>query len=292
LEIDQILNDLNNLRLKTERKLTLFIICVIILAFLLLKSIPIRTMEEGFANVFVILIVITIVIIQFGKKVIVQKYRNTFKISVIPLLLKQFGNKITYSQLGLEENYASRTGMFGHFTKYSSEDTVNGKIDDVNFKCSDVKLGYYSGSGKHRRYVPVCHGQLYIFDFNKQFKTNTIIRERNGKPSSNLSKIELENVQFNNQFNIYSNNQHDTFYILTPHFMEKLLLLESKHAGDLFMAFYNNQLYLGIHNNKDRFEPPLFEPITNNTIAAQLSDLKIIKNLIEELRLNEKIFII
>ncbi|HHU55919.1 MAG TPA: DUF3137 domain-containing protein [Acholeplasmataceae bacterium] len=279
---------LNKMRRKVLRRL---VISYLVLFFLGIISLSVVSKNDFDFDSLNVLWGIIIVIGIFTHRLILKNYRKRFKAEIVPIAIEQFGKDITYTPEGISSHYAKITDMFGYFTSFKSEDTVFGKIEDVDFKCADVKVGFYRGSGKNRRYVKVCHGQFYIFDFNKRFRTSTVIREKSLRRPSGLEKIELESVDFNNTFKIYTSNPHDAFYILTPHFMEKLILLERNHPGDLYIAFYNNQLFIGINNDKDRFEPPILSDINPTTIQSQLDDLYIIKDIIIELKLNNKIFI-
>ena len=66
-----------------------------------------------------------------------------------------------------------------------------------------------------------------IFDFNKNFKSNVQVIsndfiKRSLPHIKNNKKVKLEDIEFNKMFKIYSEIEHDAFYILTPHFMEKI----------------------------------------------------------------------
>lgn len=292
MDIQKTMDHLNEMRKKVLGQLTIFYIVMAIIEIIILVMITpfLIKVEEGI-KVIVYEIGGYVGLVIWLTRLIVKKYRTTFKKELIPITLKLFGKDIKYSPEGISRGVVEAVDMFGHFTKYTSEDTVSGVIKEVSFDCADVKLGYYTG-GKNKRYVKVCHGQLYIFDFNKRFRTRTIIREKKVKKPDGLEKMEVESIDFNKKFYIYSNNEHDAFYILTPHFMEKLDELEAKHDGNLYIAFDNSKLYIGIDNNIDRFEPPILSEVSQETIDAQIGDLKIIEEIIEELRLNNKIFIV
>lgn len=66
-----------------------------------------------------------------------------------------------------------------------------------------------------------------IFDFNKNFKSNVQVIsndfiKRSLPHIKNNKKVKLEDIEFYKMFKIYSEIEHDAFYILTPHFMEKI----------------------------------------------------------------------
>lgn len=69
-----------------------------------------------------------------------------------------------------------------------------------------------------------------------------------------FEKIEIENQDFNKEFDIFSEDELDAFRILTPHFVEKVEDLNNHISGDLLLCFRDNKLYIGINNNYDFFE--------------------------------------
>lgn len=288
MEFKNILKKLNNIRKKTLLYL-IFFYGVIILSSIFLLSLGTKIANRLDPNIIFFLMLPIVFIIIIGHKQIIKKYRSTFKQEVIPIAFEKFGEDLYFFNDGIAKEVVKKTDMFGYFTVYKSEDRIQGTIQGVQFESSDVRLGYYTG-GKNRRYVPVCHGQLYIFDFNKNFKSTTIIREKMRAKPSGLERIKLENPLFNSKFYVYSNNKHDAYYILTPHFMEQLIILENNHPGNIFMAFDNSQFYLGIHNRINQFEPPLLEEISQETIVSIINDLNIIKNIILNLKLNNDLF--
>lgn len=279
---------LNQLRKSTVKKIIIVLLPLIIFNVLAIRQI-IESSPDMF-QIYIFVLIISIMIYTVLYRLVIKKYRKKFKIEMMSIAIEEFGHPLEYSMEGLPKRVAEKTNMFGRFTVYKSEDLVSGSIDGVSFESSDVKLGYYTGSGKNRRYVRVCHGQLYVFDFPKNFTSKLILRERNILSPSGLKRVKLESIEFNKQFYIYSDNEHEAFYILTPHFMEKLMILEKRHPGNLFLAFDQNRLYIGIDNNLNRFEPPILNAITEETLSDQLYELKLIKDIIKVLNLNQDIF--
>ena len=104
--------------------------------------------------------------------------------------------------------------------------------------------------------------------------------------------IETEDVEFNNSFNIYAQNEHEAFYILTPSFMEKLKKIDKKiqSAGIRFL-FNNNKLHIGINNSDDAFEFDELEEINEQEIETNMeNDIRLIMDLIDELDLTNDLF--
>ena len=120
-----------------------------------------------------------------------------------------------------------------------------------------------------------------IFNFNKEFKANFQVVEKNFSVSkigesvfknSKFEKVEMEGIKFNEEFTIYAENAHDVFYILTRQIMEKLHELNEKIDGELYFGFINNKLYI-IKSAKVFFPDENFNDLIfkNNFINGKLS---------------------
>ena len=68
----------------------------------------------------------------------------------------------------------------------------------------------------------------------------------------------MESIDFNSELKAYTDIDHDAFYILTPHFMEKLLFLDKKYNDKINFSFINNKLYISIDTRRDTFDIKLF----------------------------------
>lgn len=66
--------------------------------------------------------------------------------------------------------------------------------------------------------------------------------------------IEVENEVFNNQFEIKTNNQQMTFYILTPQFMENIVRADEMANGYTNIEFRDKNAFISINNGRDSFE--------------------------------------
>ena len=85
---------------------------------------------------------------------------------------------------------------------------------------------------------------------------------------------------------VYAENEHDAFYILTPHFMEKLKELDNKFNADLLFGFVDNKLHIAVDNYEDSFEHNVFEEINEASIENEIiKDIKLITDFVKELNL-------
>lgn len=179
--------------------------------------------------------------------------------------------------------------------RFHSEDLLTGKIDGVRFEASDVQLQErrqrQTKNGTQTYYVTYFKGQMYVFDFNKDFEGYLQVLE-NQRPQSRrkYERVKLESIEFNKKFNTYSTNQHTAFYILTPQFQERLMALERAHPGKIGFSFVDNQLHMAINNNKSNFTIHIFRRIDEALIKAFKEDLQVLYNIIDELKINKRIF--
>ena len=121
------------------------------------------------------------------------------------------------------------------------------------------------GNGEHE--VTLFKGALFKYTFFKKFKDNLyIIPNQTGyngkvkhnlfgdekseynpvKTEKNLKKCRLEDVEFNELFSVYSENDEETFFILTPQYMSLMKDLYKKNNGKIRFKFSDNHMYIAI----------------------------------------------
>ena len=202
---------------------------------------------------------------------------------------------------GITEDTIESTGMMQMGNDYESGDLIEGSYKGVGFKQSDVCIQQIT-SGKHTRIETYFSGRWMIFDFNKRFRADLQVCEREFmhacsfggifSKGEKLHTLETESVAFNRAFSVAAENDSEAFYILTPHFMEKLLEVKAKISGDLLFCFIDSQLHVAINDEHNNFEPNMAVPIDVDSIRRSvLADLEPITELINILRLDNRFFI-
>lgn len=238
-----------------------------------------------------------------------SQYRKSIKQDIFPHVFSFFGTDYSYdadaSSVTVEALKPS--GIIPRYNSGgdSNEDLVRGSYQDVALEFFESQL--VSGSGKNRR--TVFRGMFITLSMNKNFHGHTIVKRDLGKLGnffgdkfSKLDNVKLEDPVFEEQFEVYSSDQVEARYLLTPAFMERLLHLESviggvkknskkaKRRSGIQVAFYENKLLLMISTGKDRFEVGnINEPVTFiEDINTILSEMKDIFAIIEHLKLHEQ----
>lgn len=227
-----------------------------------------------------------------------KEYKNTF-------VLKSLNNifeDIKYNpNNGFKEEYIEKIGMLDTGDSYSSNDYVSGKYKNISFEQSDIHIQEKheeenADGKKETEWVTTFMGRLMIFDFNKNFKANIQVTNwlfsANTLPwSKRFTRVKMEDNEFNNLFTVYAESEHEAFYILTPHFMEKLKEITKKLKCGVMFCFVDNKLHIAVDNYKDSFEYNVFNPINEKGIEESITkDIKLITNFVEELDLDNDLF--
>lgn len=225
-----------------------------------------------------------------------RKYNNQYRIYVKDIVLKEelesvFSDvKVDFTNgFSLDEVKSYR--LVDTYSTFESDDYIEGRYQNCFFRRSDIHIQEIVQSGKSRTRVTRFKGQWLIMDFDKQFSKYTVIKEKqmlaNGKPGGffnsidGASKIEFEDEKFNKQFVVYTTDGHEAFYLLTPHFMEKIIQLEYKHQGRVYVGFINSQLHVAIDSRENLFELSIFNTFDEAYLRQIKSEIEIILDLIQ-----------
>ena len=250
--------------------------------------------------------IIVVVIVLIGKnrvngkdiKTFYKEFKNVF---VKRMLETRFSNLVYNYQNGFSEEYIQKMGMINTADSFDSNDYISGTYKSINFEQSDMHIQEEhettDDDGHTTTYwVTIFLGRLMKFENKKNFKADVQIAS-NGFEASRLpyykkfTKVKMEDVEFNKMFKTYAESEHDAFYILTPHFMEKLKDIKKKLNCGVMFCFIDSKLYIAINNNKDSFEYNVLKPINEKVVEENMSkDIDLITNFVDELNLDNNLF--
>ncbi len=232
-----------------------------------------------------------------------KEYARQFKAAFVEIPMNHTFSHVFYDgEKGLNQDLIRHTGIMALGNIYHSNDYVSGSYRDVHFTRADVIIQQHVSTGKTSYTVTYLNGRWLIFDFNKNFhfdlqiidkdfiasqKKNSIFTESNER----RHRIKLEDMEFNELFQVYCQDDHEAYYILTPQFMAVLKELKETLGGALMLGFIDNQLHVAIHTNKDAMEPKLFEKPDFNRIQQEVQgEIDVIINIIDSLELDRDLY--
>lgn len=222
-------------------------------------------------------------------------YRNAVKDFIFPKIFSFFGPDYTYQRFAvIDYNKLQSTAIMPICNFYNSEDLVTGIYKNVGIELYELTLKY----DEHKRNKTQFKGLIIQLTMNKNFKGHTIIKNDRGalvnflsSTSSSLEKVRLEDSRFEGEFDVFSTDQVESRYLLTPAFMERFRKLKAvSRSPQIEAAFLNNNLILKISLNYNRFEPSsILQPATfEDDIKILISEMSLIFEIIDVLKLNEK----
>lgn len=138
-------------------------------------------------------------------------------------------------------------------------------------------------------------GVIVELDMNKNFEGHTFILEKdnikdNLSVSGTYQKVNLEDYEFEQIFNVYSQNQIEARYILTTAFMERLKKLKEIYkAKYIRTAFKNDKIVILIHTGRDMFQMAGSSKMTKETFVQLFDEITAVLDIIDILKLNKKL---
>ena len=154
---------------------------------------------------------------------------------------------------------------------FESEDLLLGTYEGVNFKISDVTTKKLVYRDNKRKVEEIFEGQVlcfYKFDDTKIsnghlqiFKTEFLSNIIGWKAEH---KIYTENESFNNRFKIYSDDEHNAYYILTPQLIQKIIEFSDAIGEQISLSFNDNKLFIAI-KRESMFDALVDKPVYEQT---------------------------
>ncbi len=149
-----------------------------------------------------------------------------------------------------EINGVNITGIVDLVTNFSSVGNITSPASSSSYSSSRRR--------KHRSREVNFKGVVIQIKINKDFSGNTVIRPdslMHFSPDSKLKHTTLEDVQFERKFDVFTTDEVEARYLITTAFMDRLNNLKMAFNIDkISCAFYNQNLLIGLHTNKDLFK--------------------------------------
>lgn len=182
----------------------------------------------------------------------------------------------------------------------SLEDEISGNHEQVTFSLceahlEDKRTRTDSDGRTETYYVTVFRGLLARFTFPKEFSGRTIVLSDGGFLGNLFGgvggkgeRVRLEDPRFEKLFEVYSSDQVEARYLLTPTFMERATELTGLLKGKLQLAFDRDRLLLTINGGDDRFEGgSMFSSFNDPEAVAKIArEVGIVFRIIDALRLD------
>ena len=174
-------------------------------------------------------------------------------------------------------------GVVPGWDRSSFEDLVTGKRGEVDFELFEAHLEEKrtttDSKGRTRTtWVTVFRGQCLKLDFHKRFFGRTLVTRDAGffnrfGGGNGMQRAMLEDPVFEKIFEVYTTDQVESRYLLTPDFMQKLVDLETVFKGGKLKAAFDGGEMLITVQGGNLFEPgSMFKPLDSADRVRELLD--------------------
>ena len=240
-----------------------------------------------------------------------KNYYSRFKIEVIQEIIKFINPNLDYNPNDkISQDIYKSAGIFlKGVDRYSGDDYVSGYNGKTQIQFSELHTQYkvvtYDSKGRPQtQWHTIFRGIFYSADFNKEFNTQTYVLTDTaeklfgflGTKFQKINKshgelVKLENPEFEKKFVVYSKNQTEARYLLSPALMDRIVDFINNSKKNIQLSFVGTRLYIAIPFNKSLFEPKLFGDIIGiDNVIDYYNDLLLANRLVDDLNLNNRIW--
>lgn len=182
----------------------------------------------------------------------------------------------------------------------SDSELISGVIGKTKIELSHVHVE--KQSGKHN--TTIFRGLLFVADFHKKFKGETFVLPDKleaqfgslGKrfQKMNSARDELvyfENVDFEREFVVYSNDQVEARYILSTSLIDRIYQIKQrKPSSKMYLSFIRSKVFVAIEQEKFLDVNMNISVYDNQVIHFLLDEIAAYISLVDELNLNTRIW--
>ena len=228
----------------------------------------------------------------FFESIFTDSFTFKFKRKVVRSIVESCGLAY-YPGERVESDYLYMIYDFD-IDKYSGNDLIFGQIEGVRVKFSDVEaISIKEDLHGNKTHRVLFAGILFVADFPKRLKGVTQIcsgtddfKDYGGK------RARMDDAEFERLFRVYTTDQIEARYALTPSLMENLKLLKTRFHRPINIVLAEDKICMAIRTGRDNFEPDLRRPLVGKGANRFYKDeIGGFLRIVEELRLNRKIWL-
>ena len=290
-EIARFLDSKDEERIATLKKANLISVITILLAIVGFVA-TLTIVKEGEIP---IQIPILIAVIGCGIRTwYIKKFINEIKKKVMPKACSCFKNLHWSADKYTDTSFIRNSEMFSYYNREHVDDVFYGNYNGINFKIVEICLEYHRRSGKHSSTTTIFDGILLRISMDKKFNGQTVVRPDtlfHSSTASHLKRTELEDVDFEKKFDVFTTDEIEARYLITPALMEKLKNIgKAFYAQRTYCAFNNSEILIGFSNSQNFFEVcSINKPLNDRAhFIKMLNEIIEIYKLIDYLKENLK----
>ena len=254
----------------------------------------ITPIEAGDDAVFPIMCFLTLTLPFCLARYCKSKFEKEVKQAMMRKIVPILGDLKWSSSITIPSYEARSLCIFPNFVRNNADDYFAGCHNGVDFEIFNPNLEDKRRSKNRTYYVTVFDGVIVKFKLNKNFSGHTIIVNNSlfhMSPASSLRHTELEDVQFEKKYDVYTTDEVEARYLITTAFIDRLNNLKTKFlAKNIECAFKDEYLYVAFEK-KDAFGIcNIYKPIADfEQFNSMFEQILAVRRLIDVFKLEQKI---
>lgn len=183
---------------------------------------------------------------------------------------------------GREYELAEQFGLLPDCDRAGLEDFWTGTLGEHNFHLHEAHLEERRGSGKNRRWVTVFRGAILRIGSGRTFHGITLL-QRAGKhkrwfggrkdyvtfDGHRMDMVDMVHPDFDDTFEVWSDDQTEARYLVDPLYVERLLELEKSFEGkDICSLFVEGDILVAVKSG-NMFEGGTMNPASDRFMVEK-----------------------
>ena len=185
----------------------------------------------------------------------IAEAKKAIKVGINSAIAREFGISYDHDVTPGNEWEAAKTyGLVPGCHRDSFEDRWYGSLEGHGFNLYEAHLEERRGSGKNRRWVTVFRGAIVHMEFGRDFHSTALL-QRKGKHKKwlgfggrkdnvsfdghRLDYVDQVHPDFEDVFEVWSDDQVEARVLIHPSYVEHLLALERAFNGDAVRALFS-----------------------------------------------------
>lgn len=219
-----------------------------------------------------------------------RNFRSNFKNRVVASIAKSFG--LSYDEsggLGTDEFFEIYDC---YINEQSSEDMMSGEVQGVRVRFSDFYAAEKVRTKNGTRTDVKFQGVLFVADFHKRLNCEVWVCHKNSRNLRRCGqRANMDDVKFEEFFDVYTTDQVGARYALTPLLMQRLTEVYLRLGSQINAVLREDKIYVAIETWRDNFEPRIDCSLKQDaTIELYVDEIGALVDIVSELNLNRKIW--
>ena len=218
-----------------------------------------------------------------------RNFRSNFKSRIVASIAKSFG-------LSYDENGGLTADEFFeiydcYINEQSSEDMMSGEVQGVRVRFSDFYAAEKVRTKNGTRTDVKFQGVLFVADFHKRLNCEVRVCHKNSRNLRRYGqRANMDDVKFEEFFDVYTTDQVGARYALTPLLMQRLTEVYLRLGSQINAVLREDKIYVAIETWRDNFEPRIDCSLKQDaTIALYVDEIGALIDIASEINLRSRV---